>query len=106
MPYIVASAKYPSHIAKEVGKKYLEALQKFPLGSGPGEAIVPAATRGTKEGVQVFSVTQVKEEEFIEAWRRIGNMLALFLELEGFEYTMEFWIETQDALELVGMKLP
>lgn len=33
-------------------------------------------------------------------------MMALFLEIEGFEYTMEYWIEVQDALELVGMRLP
>ena len=106
MPYIVTSAKYPSHIATEVGKKYLEALQKFPLGEGPGELIIPAATRGTTEGVRVFSVTKVKDEEFMEAWKRIGDMLVLFLEIEGFEYTVEYWLETQDALELVGMKLP
>jgi len=106
MAYIVVSAKYPSHIGVEAGKKYLEALQKFPPGSGPGETIIPAAVRGTKDGVQVFSVTQVKDEEFVEAWRYIGNMMALFLEVEGLEYTMELWAEVQDALELVGMKLP
>ena len=67
MPYIVTFAKYPSHIASKVGKKYLEGLQKFPMGQGPGEAIIPAAARGTTEGVRVFGVTKVKEEE--------GNML-------------------------------
>jgi hypothetical protein len=106
MVYIVVSTVYPSHIGVEVGKKYLEALQKFPLGEGPGKVIVQAAARGTTEGVKVFSVTQVTDEEFVEAWTRIGNMMALFLEVEGFEYTMEMWAEVQDALELVGLKLP
>jgi hypothetical protein len=62
--------------------------------------------RSTNDGIKVFSVTQVKDEEFIEAWRYIGNMMALFLEIEGLEYAMEVWTEVQDALELIGMKLP
>ena len=90
MPYIVTFANYPSHIGSEVGKKYLEALQKFPLGEGPGELVIPVAARGTTEGIRVFSITKVKEEEFMAAWRRIGDMMALFLEIEGFEYTVEY----------------
>ncbi|MFX0153077.1 MAG: hypothetical protein ACFE9Q_00995 [Candidatus Hodarchaeota archaeon] len=106
MTYIVTAAKYPTHIGVEVGKKYLEALKKFPLGEGPGEAIVQAAVRGTIEGTKVFSITKVKDEEFVSTWRRISNMMALFIGIEGFSYTMEVWAEVQDALDLVGLKLP
>ena len=106
MGYIVVSAKYPSHIGVKVGKRYLEALQKFPLGQGPGKVVVQVAARSTNEGVRVFSVTQVTDEEFLEAWNRISNMMALFLEVEGFEYTIDIWAEASDALELVGLKLP
>jgi len=106
MAYIVTSIKYPSHMGIEVGKKYLEALQQFPPSKTPGKVVIQAAVRSTTDGVNVFSITQVKDEEFIEAWRYIGNMAALFLEIEGLEYTMEVWAEVQDALELVGMKLP
>lgn len=106
MAYIVVSTKYPSHIGVEVGKKYLEALQKFPLGEGPGKVMVQGAARSTTEGVQVFSVTQVTDEEFVETWTRIANMMALFLEVEGFEYTTEIWAEVGEALEMGGLKLP
>jgi hypothetical protein len=106
MAYIVVSVKYASHIGVEVGKKYLEALQKFPPGSGPGNVVVQAAVRGTTDGIRVFSVTQVTDEEFIETWRNISNMMVLFLEVEGLEYTIEAWEEVQEALESVGLKLP
>ncbi|MHA1914857.1 MAG: hypothetical protein ACW986_11220 [Promethearchaeota archaeon] len=106
MAYIVTSVKYASHIGVEVGKKYLEALQKFPPGKTPGKVIIQAAVRGTTDGIRVFSITQVKDEEFVEAWRYIGNMMALFLEVEGLEYMMEVWAEVQEALESVGLKLP
>ena len=106
MAYIVTSLKYLSHLGVEVGKKYLEAIKQFPPGKTPGKVIIQAAVRSTNDGIKVFSVTQVKDEEFIEAWRYIGNMMALFLEVEGLEYTMEVWAEVQDALEIIGMKLP
>jgi len=106
MAYIVTSVKYASHIGVEVGKRYLEALKKFPPGKTPGKVIIQAAVRSTKDGVRVFSVNQVNDDEFIEAWRFIGNMMALFLEVEELEYTMEVWAEIQDALEMVGLKLP
>ncbi|MHA1987599.1 MAG: hypothetical protein ACW98D_13250 [Promethearchaeota archaeon] len=102
MTYLVTTVKYPSHIAAEVGKKYLEAIQKFPPGKTPGQVIVQAAVKGTTDGITVFSITQVKDEEFIEASRYIGNMM----EVEGLEYSTEIWTEVQDALEIIGLKLP
>ena len=70
MAYIVTSVKYLSHLGVEVGKRYLEAIKEFPPGKTPGKVIIQAAVRSTNEGIKVFSVTQVKDEEFIEAYIR------------------------------------
>jgi len=106
MAYIVTTVKYPSHIGTDVGKKYLEAIKQFPPSKTPGKVVIQAAVRSTTDGINVFSIIQVKDEEFVEAWRYIGNMMAVFLEVEGLEYNMEIWAEVQDALEIIGMKLP
>jgi hypothetical protein len=106
MAYIVTFVKYPSHKGIEVGKQYIKAIQQFPPGKTPGKVVIQAAVRSTTEGIDVFSITQVKEGEFEVAWRFIGDMMALFLEIEGLEYSMGIWAEVQDALELVGLKLP
>ena len=106
MPYIVSFVKYPSHIASKVAKKYLELMQKFPPDDSLGENIIPSAVKITDEGIRILSVSRVKEGKFEEAWRLAGERRAFFLDVEGYEASLEVWGTVGEALRTIGMNLP
>ena len=106
MVYIVTQSSFPSHVAAAVGKRYLEALQKFPPDPSLGEAIVPAAVKRTDSGIISFSVTEVKEGKLEEALSRGMDQLAMFNDIEGYEISLEVYATASEALATVGMKLP
>ena len=98
MVYIVVKSWFPSHIAEKVNERYLEMLQKFPPDNSLGEQVVPVATRATKDGSETLGLTLVKEGKFDEALIRVGAMMSMFSEIEGFEFSIETWatvLETQ-----------
>ncbi|MFX0081739.1 MAG: hypothetical protein ACFE94_08300 [Candidatus Hodarchaeota archaeon] len=106
MPYIVSFVKYPSHLGPKIAKKYLEFLQKFPPDDSLGENIIPSAVKVTEEGLRGLSVTRVKEGKFDEAYKLAIDQRAFFLDVEGYEGSIEVWATIEEALVAVGMKLP
>jgi hypothetical protein len=106
MPYIVSFVKYPSHIASKVAKKYIELLQKVPPDDSLGELIIQSAVKITDEGIRILAVTRVKEGKFEEAWRLAGEQRAFFLDVEGYEASLEVWGTVEEALRTIGMNLP
>ncbi|MFW9940075.1 MAG: hypothetical protein ACFFFT_03480 [Candidatus Thorarchaeota archaeon] len=106
MPYLVSFVKYPSHFGTKIAQKYLELLQKFPPDDSIVELIIPSAVKVTDEGIRVMSVSRVKKGKFDEAWKRAIEQRAFFLDVEGYEGSIEVWATIQEALAAVGMKLP
>jgi hypothetical protein len=106
MPYLVSFVKYPSHIAPKVAKKYLELLQKFPPDNSLGENIVPSAVKVTDEGIRILGVTRVNKGKLEEAWNLAIEQRAFFLDVEGYESSLEVWATVEEGLAALGMKLP
>jgi hypothetical protein len=106
MPYIISFVKYPSHLGPKLGKKYLEYMQKFPTDDSLVEAIIPSAVKVTDEGIRVLSVSLVKKGKFDEAWKLAFDQRAFFLDVEGYEGSIEVWATIGEALASVGMKPP
>ncbi|MBY8985937.1 MAG: hypothetical protein KGD65_12760 [Candidatus Lokiarchaeota archaeon] len=106
MPYLVSFVKYPSHIASKVAKKYLEFLQKFPPDNSLGENIIPSAVKVTDEGIRILSVTRVNKGKFDEIWKLAIEQRAFFMDVEGYESSIEVWATVEEALASLGMKLP
>ena len=106
MPYLVSFVKYPSHIASKVAKKYLELLQKFPPDNSLGENIIPSAVKVTDEGIRILGVTRINKGKFDEAWKLAIEQRAFFLDVEGYESSIEVWATVEEALASLGMKLP
>jgi hypothetical protein len=106
MPYIMSFVKYPSHLGPKLAKKYIEYIQKFPPDSSLGDLIIPSAVKITDEGIKVLSVSRVKEGKFEEAYKLAIDQRAFFLDVEGYEGSIEVWATIQEALAAVGMKLP
>ncbi len=106
MPYIFVTGYYPTHKVPEVVKKYFESRKKFPPGEGPGEIVVDAVTRATKDGLETITITKVTNEDLGEALGRSMNSLVLFQPIEGFEYSIITYASIEEALESIGMKMP
>lgn len=53
-----------------------------------------------------MSVSRVKKGKFDEAWKLAIDQRAFFLDVEGYEGSVEVWATIEEALAAVGMKLP
>ncbi|MHA1932265.1 MAG: hypothetical protein ACW96X_06970 [Promethearchaeota archaeon] len=106
MPYIIVFVKFPSHIANEVSKRFMESLQKFPDDNSLGEVLVRSAVKTSIEGVNVLTVTRVNEGKLEDALRNTNNQIAFFVDIEGYEASIEVWGTVQETLATLGMKMP
>ena len=106
MPYIFVFSKFPSHKAPETGKKFLEQLKKYPSDDSLGITVVNAAVKARTDGVQVVSVSTVIKGKLEDSLNRTNEILSMYNEIEGFEYTIEVWSEPGEALATVGLKMP
>ena len=100
MVYIVVKSWYPSHITEKVNERYLEMLQKFPPDNSLGDQVVPVAARASKDGFETLGLTLVKEGKFDEALLRIGGMMTMFSDIEGYEFSIETWVTVQEAQKM------
>jgi len=103
MSYIFTTSLYPSDKATEVAKRYLEAIKKYPPDSSLGTQIVPAAVTTTLQGIKVVGITEVKNGKLEDALSRTANMMVMFHDIKGFEYTMERYATVEEALKTIGM---
>lgn len=101
--YVVVRARYPNDIAPEVGKKYLEVMQKYPDKPSIAEPTVLAAVRSTQRGITVISMSKVKKGKADEALDYVWKRMVEFNSIPGFRYTVETWLEVTEALKLIGM---
>ena len=106
MPYLITTSLYPTDKAVEVGKRYLEALNKYPQDENLGTNAVPAAVKATAQGIRVIGISEVKEGKLEEAYTRTVSMMAMFHSIVGFEYTVDIYLKVEEALPLIGMSLP
>jgi hypothetical protein len=106
MPYLITTSLYPSDKAAEAGKRYLEALNKYPPDGNLGAQVIPAAVKATPQGIRVIGISEVKEGKLEEAYTRTVSMMAMFHSIVGFEYTVDIYLKAEEALPLIGMSLP
>ena len=106
MPYLITTSTYPSHKAPEVANRYLEAIAKYPQDDSLATEVVPAAVKATSEGIKVLGVAEIKEGKFEKAYKRIVDLEAMFLDIEGYEYKVDTYLKVEEALAVIGMSLP
>ncbi|MEN8226367.1 MAG: hypothetical protein ABFS05_13510 [Bacteroidota bacterium] len=105
MPYIITTSIYPSHKGPEVAERYLEAIAKYPPDENLGTEVVPAAVKSVHGGIKVTGISEAKEGKLEDALNRTVNMMVMFQDIEGFEYTTEIHYKVEEALALIGMSL-
>ncbi|MFX1373300.1 MAG: hypothetical protein ACFFCE_15715 [Promethearchaeota archaeon] len=106
MTYIFVYSWYPSHKTEEVVKVYLEMLKKFPVDESLVEEIIPSAVKTGCEGIKTLGVNKVMEGKLEDALTRARTQMAMFLSIEGFEYSIEVWATVEEGLAVIGKSLP
>ena len=106
MPYLVTTSLYPSERAQEVGAKYLEALEKYPVDESLSTQVVPAAVTTTHQGIKVIGISDVKEGKLEDALRRAGDFMVMFQNIAGFEYKVRVYSKVEEAMASIGMDMP
>jgi hypothetical protein len=106
MSYIITTSLYPSEKAPEVAKRYLEAIQKYPIDESVESPVVPAAVKGTQQGIKVVMISEVKEGKLEEAYARSVSRNVMFHSIPGFESSIEIHYTLTEAMGAIGMSLP
>lgn len=97
IPYFVIKSWFPSHLASKVAKRYLEVIQKYPPDNTLWEMLVRNAIKTTKKGIKTLTICEIKEGKLEEANTLIGNLMAMFIDIEGHEYSIETWATDSEA---------
>jgi hypothetical protein len=106
MPYVIETVTYPSCKADEVAKKYFEVMQQFPPDDSLGTQVVPVAVTRNLQGIKVIAITEVKKGRLEDLLIRLGNALAMFRTIPGYEAQVETYFTLEEALGTIGMSLP
>jgi hypothetical protein len=106
MAYIITTSLYPSDKAPEVAKRYLEAMQKYPIDESLENPVVPAAVKGTQQGIKVLIILESKKGKLEEAYARSVSRNVMFQSIPGFESSTEVHYTLTEALTAIGMSLP
>ena len=100
--YVITTSVYPSDKATEVGKKYLEMRGKYPPDETLGSLLV-SAVKTTEQGIRVITIREVKKGKLEEALQRAGDLLAMFLSIVGYEYSIDVYFSVAEAMASIGM---
>ena len=105
MPIILVTAWYPYKRRMQVGKKAIEAVKKFP----PDETIVKGlgtAIFRDKHGIKVIMMNEVMKGKLQEALDRINQSINFYMEVDGFNFRIDFAATAMEAMQSINMNLP
>lgn len=96
---IITEATYPPASAKDAGKcfKELPPLPDYITMRGP---YIQSATGAGIRGMVVYECDRSRLAEAIEV---IGDRITKYFDVPGYTYSMDVWLEAQEALKLVGL---
>ncbi len=106
MVIIITTSWIPYGKEKEVGEKYIEVMQKYPVDRSLEKVMVPLGVRATKNGIKVFFATEVKKGKYEEMLERITRMNLVYSEIQGFKYKVETFLSGVEAMPMVGLMMP
>jgi hypothetical protein len=105
MVLIMSIVTYPLDKGPEMAKRYIEALKKFP----PDRSLSKTLTIGvkaTKDGIKVIGVSDIKKGKYEEALLRIVKTNQEYVDVEGFSYELETYLDIAEAMPIVGQTAP
>jgi hypothetical protein len=101
--FIMTTVLYPQDKAVKVSETFIKATKK-PLPSFVKRLYV--LTRATTLGGKVHGIYEVDDAKVKEGMMELTKYFAQFSDIVGFTYEMEPMLTAQEAMPLVGVKMP
>ena len=100
--YIMTTTSYPPDKADEVGRKYLETLEKIPPDENLAVQLVHLVN-SNENGICSIQILEVKTGKLEEALNRSYRFMIEFRNIVGFRYEIKPLLSVNEALPLIGM---
>lgn len=104
--YIVTEHWWPPGKSEEVGKLYLEAMQKAPDDRSISKPVIQSAVWAVQAGMHSITVYSVQPGKVKEAMDIASNRLLILAAIEGFRYQINIAYDLVEAMPLIGLKAP
>jgi len=95
---IISLWSFPPESSKEIGKRVLE-LPPLPAYM----AMKDYVNNEVGVGIKVITIYEVDQSKIREALEVLNNRYVIFFGVPGFTYSIQVWLETMEALKLVGI---
>lgn len=95
----LATLRYPPKSAKEFGKKFLE-VSKIKPPDWLKVKLAYSTADGTLKG---YAIYEVDDDKILKAETEISKRLAIYFDIDGFEYKIERLLEPKEALPIIGL---
>lgn len=96
---IILRMSYPPESAPQIGKRFLE----LPPVQEDIKLKGPYITTSVKEGIKSMALYEFDDSKYLEASKFLTERVAAFIGVPGLTYSLEPWLEPQDALKLIGL---
>ena len=106
MVLIITEHWWPPNKSEEIGKLYLEAMQKYPDDRTISKPVVPSAVWAVQEGMHSITIYSVQPGKVKEAMDIASNRLLMVSAIEGFRYQINIAYDLVEAMPLVGLTAP
>lgn len=105
MVLIMVTAWIPPDKIAEAAEKYMQVIQKYP--QAPFEKpLVEAASRSTKDGIEVVSIGEIERGKYEEALELALKRNAEYYSIKGYRYRVDTLAKLEEALPTIGMTPP
>lgn len=104
--YIISEHWWPPGKSEEVGKLYLEAMQKFPDDRSIAKPVIQGAVWAVKKGMHSVTISSAQPGKIKEALDLSSNRLLVLAKIEGFRYSINTAYDMIEAMPFVGLKAP
>ena len=102
MVYIEVKAFYPPQEGGEIGKLFIEVLQKFPEDENMLKRIL-TMVRARKNVNEAITIYEIVDGKYKEALVWIGTMMQEYMVSENFSYEANTYLNAAEALPIVGL---
>lgn len=96
---IIGSVSFPPQSAKEFGKLFLKVPPAPEYVTIKGTYL----NSSTVEGVKGFTIYEFDPSNYTEASEYIRSRYVIYFDVPGYKYSIEVWMEPQEALQTIGL---
>ena len=104
MPYIVINTCVPNERAKDVARKYLEVVEKYPPDEAIAKIILNSAIYVDENGIHGLVISEPPEGKLEEALKRTNSIMVEYLSIPDYRWEIKIWATLEEAFKTIGME--